>query len=263
MLAGESAFSRRDYTEALKAYAKALELEPTNYPATLFTGNTYDRKNDVAKAGEWYERAIQLSPNVETAYRYYADPKTGDMGKARTLLIQAAVAEPYNKIVWREIRAWATADNTAFNIVYVGVPPPPKNDDPIANAEQSQGVSSAWQAYHSVRADWEKGGRFQRRFPREAEYRHSLPEESEGLTAAAKVLQTLRQDQKSAEWVTGSTVAALLLKLDDAGLIEPYVLFSLGDDGIVRDFKAYRAANRSKLQEYMDKFVMPPAPAGQ
>jgi hypothetical protein len=63
--------------------------------------------------------------------------------------------------------------------------------------------------------------------------------------------------------VTGNTVAALLLKLDDAGLIEAYVLFSLGDDGIVRDYKAYRAANRSKLQEYMDKFVMPPAPASQ
>jgi tetratricopeptide (TPR) repeat protein len=157
MLAGESAFSRRDYNEALKAYAKALELEPTNYPATLFSGNTYDRKNDVIKAGEWYERAIRLSPNVETAYRYYADmlAKEGDMGKARTMLIRAAVAEPYNKIVWREIRAWATINNTAFNIVYVGVPPPPKNDDLAPNAEQSQDVSSAWRVYHSVRADWQ------------------------------------------------------------------------------------------------------------
>jgi hypothetical protein len=41
------------------------------------------------------------------------------------------------------------------------------------------------------------------------------------------------------------------------------VLFSLGDDGIASDYKAYRAANRSKLEEYLDKFVMPPAPAGK
>jgi tetratricopeptide (TPR) repeat protein len=73
MLTGESAFSRRDFDEALKAYAKALELEPTNYSATLFTANTYDRKNDFAEAAEWNERAIKLDPNMETAYRYYAD----------------------------------------------------------------------------------------------------------------------------------------------------------------------------------------------
>lgn len=261
---GEAAFSRRDFDEALRAYAKALELEPTNYSATLFTGNTYDRKNDVAKAAEWYERAIQLSPNVETAYRYYADmlAKEGDMGKARTMLIRAAVAEPYNKIVWREIRAWAIINKTAFNIVYVGVPLPPK-DDLASNARESHDVSSAWRAYYSVRADWQKGTRFQQQFPHEAEYRHSLPEESEALTAAANVVEKLEEDQKTGELVTANPVAGLLLKLHDAGLIDPYVLFSLGDDGIAKDYVAYRAKNRVKLEDYMDKFVIPPAPARQ
>ena len=195
MLAGESAFSRRDFDEALKAYAKALDLEPTNYAATLFTANTYDRKNDVAQAGEWYERAIKLNPNIETAYRYYADmlAREGDMSKARTMLIGAAVAEPYNKIVWREIRAWAIINNTAFNIVYV---PIPAKDDPSPSVGQSQGVSSAWRAYYSVKSDWQKGGRFQKQFPQEAEYRHSRPEESEALTEAAQVLEKLKEESE-------------------------------------------------------------------
>jgi hypothetical protein len=56
------------------------------------------------------------------------------------------------------------------------------------------------------------------------------------VTAAARVLQTLRQDnKKNAELVTGNTVAGLLLKVYEAGLIDPYVLFSLGDDGIAHD----------------------------
>jgi len=63
--------------------------------------------------------------------------------------------------------------------------------------------------------------------------------------------------------VTGNTVAGLLLRLHEAGLIDAYVLFSLGDDGIARDYKAYRAANRTRLEDYMDSFVMPPAPAGK
>jgi len=36
--------------------------------------------------------------------------------------------------------------------------------------------------------------KFEKQFPQETAYRHSLPEESEALTAAAKVLQTLKQN---------------------------------------------------------------------
>jgi Flp pilus assembly protein TadD len=263
MNAGEAAFARRDFDEALSMYAKALELEPANYSATLFTANTYDRKGDFARASQWYERAMRLDPDIETAFRYDADmlAKRGDMAKARSMLIHAAVAEPYNKIVWREIRAWALVNNTAFKLVYLPIPQVAKDDGSIQVSGEPPQLLPAWRAYHAVVADWRKGGKFQKQFPQEA-YRHSLAEESEALTAAALVLQTLKQDEKSAELVTGNTVAGLLLKLHEAGFIDPYVLFSLGDDGIARDYKAYRAANRPKLEEYMDKFIMP-APAGK
>jgi hypothetical protein len=48
--------------------------------------------------------------------------------------------------------------------------------------------------------------------------------------------------------------------LSAAGAIDPYVLFSLGDDGIAKDYVAYRARNRDKLEAYMDQFAIPPAP---
>jgi Flp pilus assembly protein TadD len=268
MDAGEAAFARRDFDEALITYAKALELEPTNYSATLFTANAYDRKDDFARASQWYERAMRLDPDIETAFRYYADmlAKRGDMAKARSMLIHAAVAEPYNKIVWREIRAWALINKTAFNLVYLPIPRIAK-DGSSETARPDSGpppqLASAWQAYHSVIADWRTGGKFEKQFPQETAYRHSLPEESEALTAVATVLQTLRQDETGAALVASNAVAGQLLKLHEAGLIDPYVLFSLGDDGIARDYKAYRAVNRAKLEEYMDKFVMPPAPAGK
>jgi tetratricopeptide (TPR) repeat protein len=260
MNAGEAAFARRDFDEALKDYSKALDLEPSNYPAALFTANTYDKRNNFPKAGEWYERAIQLNPNIETAYRYYADmlAKQGDMAKARSMLIHAAVAEPYNKIVWREIRAWATINHTAFNIVFVAIPLPQKA---AADAgKQPAELLPAWRTYYSVKEDWKKGSAFQKQFPQEPEYRHSLPEESEALAAAAQVLDKLKQDPKTSEHIGGDPSASLLLKLRDAGLLDAYVLFSLSDDETAKDYVAYRAANRDKLEAYMDKFVMPPAP---
>ena len=257
MLAGEAAFSRRDFDEAVEAYARALELEPTNYPAVLFTANAYDRENDFAHATDWYERAIRLDPNVETAYRYYADmlAKRGDMAKARDMLIQAAVAEPYNRIVWREIRAWALINSTAFTLVYA---PIPLTKDEAK--ESGQSVSSAWREYHAFKADWQKGSKFLKEFPQEREYRHSLQEESQALTAAARVLEKLNSDPKTTGLVAADSVAGLLLKLFEADLIEPYVLFSLGDDGIARDYVAYRTRSRDKLEAYLDRFVLPPAP---
>jgi Flp pilus assembly protein TadD len=264
MNAGEAAFARRDFDEALKQYAKALEIEPTNYSAALFMGNTFDKMNAFAKAGEWYEKAMKLDPNVETAYRYYADmlAREGDMAKSRTMLIQAAVAEPYNKIVWRELRAWATINKTQINFIFAGMPPDPsearaqgyKLDD-----RQLAEISAAWTAYRAVKARWQSA-EFRKRFPQETEYRHTLAEESEALTAEAEIIRKLKESKATSNLVVGDQALSLVLKLYESKLIEPYVLFSLGDEGIARDYAGYRIQNRAKLEEFMDKFVVPPSP---
>jgi hypothetical protein len=122
-------------------------------------------------------------------------------------------------------------------------------------------LSDAWRAYQSARADWKEGGKFKQHFPQEADYRHSLAEEKEALTAEIRVLEKLRGDIETAEQVTEDQSLLLLLKLHQAGLLESYVLFRLADEGIAKDYSAYRAEHRNKLEEYMDKFVVPPAPA--
>lgn len=277
MQAGEAAFSRRDYDEAIKNYFKALQIEPGNYSATLFIGNTYFRKNEFAKAREWYEKAIQLDPNTETAYRYYAEmlARAGDMVNSRSMLIHAAVAEPYNRMVWRDLMTWATLNNTKLDFNYAGASPdpsplkqpevnaPPKSDpffDVKLFPERPRKLSDAWLAYDSVRKSWKNGVKFKQHYPQEAEYRHSLVEETEALTAEVRVLERLKGDIDTAEPINENQSLSLLLQLYQAGLLEPYVLFRLGDEGIAKDYPAYRSMNRNKLEEYLDKFVVPPAP---
>ena len=254
MRAGEAAFSRRDFDEALRNYSNALQLEPNNYSAVLFIANTYDKQNEWAKGAEWYKHAIQLEPNVETAYRYYADmlAKQGDMASARSMLIHAAVAEPYNRIVWRELHAWATLHHTRINEIYISVPRQEKN----SQAPGSPDVSEVWRTYYAVRANWQKGGQFKKHFPEEKEYRHSLAEEFEALSAAARVLKQIKADNGVIEAKDDQSLS-LLMALCQADLIEPYVLFSLGDAGIAPDYDSYRDKSRQKLEEYMDKFVVP------
>ena len=278
MRAGEAAFSRQDFDEAITDYSRALQLEPKNYTATLFIGNTFHRKNDFAKAREWYEKAIQLDPNTETAYRYYAHMlvKEGDMARARVMLIHAAVAEPYNRMVWRDLIAWASINDTQLNFAYAATPDSNKDQSDtgkkdgagldflqpsifLAPKPAPKGLTDAWLAYRGVREAW-KQGKFKQHFPQESAYRHSLAEESEALEAAIDVLGRLRRNLDTAELVTEDEPVLLLLRLSEAGVLEPYVLFRLGDEGIVKDYASYRNDHRDKLEAYMDKFVVPPAP---
>ena len=257
MRAGESAFSQHDFDEAIRDYSKALQLQPNNYFAALFTANAFDRKNDFVEAAEWYERAIRFDRDIETAYRYYADmlARRGEMVKARTMLIQAAVAEPYNRIVWRELQAWAFLNHTELNFVYAGIPPAAEKGEMPGSAHE--GLSVAWDAYRAVREKWQNGGEFRKHFPEEKVYRHSLPEESEALLAAITVLERLKADANSAKLLEGDTGLVLLLKLHRANLIEPYVLFSLADAGIAHDYVSWRVLNRGRLEDYLDSLVVP------
>jgi tetratricopeptide (TPR) repeat protein len=254
--AGEAAFSRRDFEQALKDYTKALEWEPNSYTATLFIANTYDRQQANAKAAEWYERAIRLDPDIETAFRYYADllAKQGDMAKSRRMLIGAAVAEPYNRIVWRELHAWASLNHTRIHEVYVSIPPAP-----APGTGRGTDLPPAWRTYHAVRTDWQHGT-FAKRFPQEKAYRHSLPEESEALVAAADHSQRAMAVQDAGGTASLDQAMALLQRLQKAGFLDAYILFSLGDAGIARDYATYRGKNREKLEQYLDQFVVPPAP---
>lgn len=92
--------------------------------------------------------------------------------------------------------------------------------------------------------------------------RERIPEQPAGgirsLLAAIAVLEKLEADESSAKLVEGDTGLVLLLKLHRADLIEPYVLFSLGDAGIARDYTPWRVLHRGRLDDYLDRFVVPP-----
>ena len=46
------------------------------------------------------------------------------------------------------------------------------------------------------------------------------------------------------------------MKLNSAGLIEAYILFARPDQGIARDYAAFRKDNRDKLKRYWLEVVI-------
>jgi tetratricopeptide (TPR) repeat protein len=195
MKAGEAAFAKQDFDEAIKNYSHALDLDPQSYWAALFVGDSYFAAKKFLQAGEWYDRAAQIDPNRETAYRYHADmlTKQGEFGVARSLNIEAIVAEPYNAIPWRGLAAWANACQVKLQRVHIetGGSATPNGENKVTstlNPDPPADISAVWLGYSGTRALWYQE-RFNKEFPQAAQYRHSLAEEADALTTAAKVAE--------------------------------------------------------------------------
>ena len=260
MHTAEASFARRDYDDAIKNYSRALELDPNNAAAALFVGDSYFAKKDFENAGKWYSRSTEIDPNSETAYRYHADmlTKNGDMEGARTKSIEAVVAEPYNPITWRALGVWADANHVQLARVHINVPNNVAQKDPKnITITLPAGGAPAWLAYSACRVLWQ-GEKFQKELPKERQYRHSLAEETDCLTSAAKVWTELSAKKPS---LPADADMALAVKLYQAGMIEPYILLNGADEGISKDYDAYREKNRAKLELYLSQFVVPPVPA--
>jgi hypothetical protein len=78
----------------------------------------------------------------------------------------------------------------------------------------------------------------------------------EEASALAVVAQIVSRDREAGKVTTLDPSLENLIKLHQAGLIEAFVLFVRPDDGIARDYSAYRKANRDKLRRYWTDFVV-------
>jgi tetratricopeptide (TPR) repeat protein len=262
---GETAFTHGDMDKAIAAYKRALEADPQLYDAALYAGDAEFKKamtsNDAqfrtdhfGAAGIWFAKAIAINPNVETAYRYWGDAldAQGKTSEAGEKFVDAIVAEPYNRRSYVGLTQWGGRHNVQLGHPRI-VPPNSRategsnttlNVDP--RTLDSQDGSNEWLMYDLTRIAWEKTD-FYKNYPDEKVYRHSLKEEAAALRMVAEAVQ---KDVKSGKVKTLEPSLDLLVKLNNAGLLEAFILFARSDAGIARDYPAYRAANRDKLRRY-------------
>jgi tetratricopeptide (TPR) repeat protein len=278
---GESAYARGDLDKALGAYTRALQLDPKLYHAALFAGDMQFKKGhnstDAAersglfdKAGEWFGKAIAIDPDRETAYRYWGDCllEYGKDNEARAKFIEAIVAEPYNQLVYSGLTKWGQQKHVQLGHPRIEIPsnvtsnkPGEVNitvDETALKGSENDG-SAAWIMYGMARALWvnKKDGsrseKFAKAYPNESAYRHSLAEELEALRGVA---ESVREQVKEKRVTKLTPALERLTKLNDAGLLEAYILFAKPDKGIARDYAAYRKANREKLRRYWSEVVI-------
>jgi tetratricopeptide (TPR) repeat protein len=281
MREGEGAFVRGDLDAALVSYKRALELDPKLYPAAVFAGDSeykkaylskdpQFRKEHLERAAGWYARAIAIDPNRETAYRYWGDALNlqGKSAEARDKFVEAIVAEPYSKKAYVGLTQWADGQKLSMGHPAIVVPAQVSSsgsgdvkitvDDQALKGSDKDGTA-AWVAYGLMRATWMPkknvvSEKFAKAYPGETEYRHSLAEEVDALRMVAESAALQLNEKKVSEL---NPSLANLIRLKEAGLLEAYVLFARVDQGIARDYAAYRTSNRDKLKRYWFEIVIP------
>ena len=257
---GEAFFTQGKLDDAFKAYQKALVLDPKLYHAALFSGDVQMEKGDYAQAEVWYQRAITIDPTKETAYRYSATPlmKQQRFDEARDRYIEAFITEPYNSFTVAGFTQWARATNRPLAHPKIDIPTDITFDEKgDANINLDAGAllggkddgSFAWISYGATRSTWHKE-KFKQTFPGEGSYRHSLAEEADALRSVISVATSAKETK------TLSPSLAKLKKLNDAGLLEAYILLARPDSGIARDHPAYLRANRDRLRRYVLEYVV-------
>jgi tetratricopeptide (TPR) repeat protein len=263
MKEGEAAFARRDFEAARRSYQRALTLDPSTYSAALFVGDCYFAENQLVPARTWFARAILIDPNQEVGHRYLADAqsKAGHSTSALLSYLDAVLAEPYSRAPWVALGRWAKVNK--FALAHPSIVPEDLEKDardrPVAAVTPKAGTAddgqSQWPRYEETRKAWSQG-RFQTTFPNEGAYRHSLVEEADALRQVARAIAA---EVKAGRIKTPHPSFANLIKLDNEGLLEAYVLYARPDEGIAEDYPAYRTAHRGELRRYLTEFFAPEA----
>jgi tetratricopeptide (TPR) repeat protein len=257
--AAEKSFAQGKFDEAMRNYRKALKVDPENFTATLYIGDTYFAQDRLEDAITWYGKAIDLRPNVETSYRYRADAlrKLGRANEAINSYVAAVVADPYSRLTWHSLTMTARAMGYA---VRYRASPLPKADLTLTEDKKDIMLPSnsggLTLAYATARAKWVEdnhalafaGGH----------YRQSLAEEKSALEALLQVVAGAKQRAGPTDPELGHLEAELgeLEAIAKAGLLEPHILLTRANADIAQDYAAYRKNNREKIATYLKQFYL-------
>lgn len=262
---GEAAFVRGDMDKAIAAYKRALESDPRLYDAALYAGDAEFKKahsstdpqfrsDHFDAAGVWFAKAIGINATRETAYRYWGDAldAQGKTNEARDKFVDAIIADPYSRNPYVGLTQWAERHKVSLG--HPKIEPPnsttTEGDNTTVNIDprtlNSADGSNNWLLYSLTRVAWAKADFF-KNYPTEKEYRHSLKEETAALRMVA---EACAKDVQSGKVKTLEPALAMLVKLNEDGFVEAYVLFAHPDRGIARDYASYRSMNREKLRQY-------------
>lgn len=253
----EKAYSAHDFAKARDFYQKALQVEPTNYPATLFIGDAYFAEGKLDQSIEWFTKATALNPNIETAFRYCGDAlaKLGRNDEALERYIEAVVAEPYNRMPRNTLTKFAQVRGLAVRFKASPLPVADvKVDGKNVQLGVGENVGILTMGYAILRAGVIT--KHQETESNEAQkYRQTLVEEKEVLELLMTTFFEMKENkaEDDREMALYATAFSELKQIADAGLLEPHIFFTRANAEIAKDYDTFRSQHRDQVISYLKR----------
>jgi tetratricopeptide (TPR) repeat protein len=262
MREGEAAFTRNDMAKAIEWYQRALAIDPKMYEAALWTGDVYFKTAEQKKAGEWFARAVAIDPDRETAYRYWADSlmKQGRVTEAGDKFVEAYLAEPYSRLARSGFLAWGNKVHVDIAHPEIDIPTNVTAKSDTRNTSITIDPSTFKKDDKSSSA-WMIYG-FTRASWVQKEFAANYPAEKKYRhslkeeAAAMRAAIRVVDEKKIKDPQKIDPSLQLIVKLDKEGLLESFILLALPDEGIAQDYVAYRKTNIADLRRYVKDYVL-------
>lgn len=264
---GEQSFSQGKIDDARVLYTQAFERDPKAFIAALYIGDVHYYQKRYSESIEWFKRAAEINPDLETAHRYWADAlrRLDRHDEALAKYIDALIANPYARFPRSMLQKIAEARGRPIR-------PSPINELSMAGVRLGPGkqiilgINPESQypgelLYAMARAAW-LTGESEKYFAADATPRHSLPEETEGLRKFSVMIGELIEN-KSEDMGKWRPAADAITTLDKSGLLESFILIDRADEGIVQDYRAYRREHRDNLVRYIREYWLDEKPVAE
>ena len=247
---GEAFFGRGEYEKAFSSYEKAYKINPKSYEAVLFMGDSLYAQRKYKESEVWFAKAVEIDPNREMAYRYWGDALLYQKkyNEAREKFVEAMIADPYSRMSWDSFERWSGESGNPISLPNITPPGNKIAGEIIINENflKADDGTSNWKLYNDTRKaqTLAKAGKNQPL---------TLAEET---AAWRKVADAARKDIKAGKLKYPDQSLVNLVKIDDDGFLEAYILLLRTREDFIKEYYDYRNKNREKLRGFITKYFL-------
>ena len=231
----EKYFAKQNFDQAKKYYKKAADLDTTFYKARLYLGDAYYGNKEYAEAAKYFKQAVKVKPNLQEPRKYLVDALMylEEFGHAQTECIKTLMIYP-DVNMFEKLRDIATARSKKFDRLWAPRPLYPN----INETQTYSGADKAWQTYLDALTEIKPFCN------------------AKGVIEKTTTLTTLKSAEVYA-WTKMLKAAPAdrfpeARKLQEAGYLDCYVLFSLYHFDLQGQFKFMVNQNPDHLENYVD-----------
>lgn len=248
----EEAFSKKDFTTAIKLYQRSIEAQPDFYKARLYIGDSYYAMQNYVEASKYFKEAIATQPNQLEPRKFLVDAYSHESlyADATREAIEALLVYPDCDLMLKLDDA-AYLDNKKVAIQWT-----PRTIFPNTNKEPAETDINSYIPDSTKMIPKEPWT-----FYREAGDKIKPFCNDKGIVIESNSLtDTKYMEIYSWEYMLAHSQDASLQeahKMQNAGFLDCYVMVTCFHFDFYDQYKDFASKNKERIREYFNRFIQP------